>query len=284
MSQYSFDVDQTNFQQVVIEGSAKVPVVIDFWAPWCGPCRSLKPILEKLAEEYQGRFLLAKINSDENQELAAHFAVRGIPAVKAVFAGELVDEFSGALPEGEVRQFLDRLIPAPGDELRLRASDLRDAGDLAGALHVLGQASQVDPKNEAVRVDAAEILAELNQFDDLKPLLDSLSPSVRAEERVIRLLAKLEFAQVTAAAGGETDLRATLAAQPDDMESRFKLANLLVASGRYPEGLDELLEMIGRDRAWNDEAARKAVLSVFSLLAGDPVVAQYRRKLASVLN
>ena len=288
MGQYAFDVDQHNFQQVVIEGSAKVPVVIDFWAPWCGPCRTLKPILEKLAEEYQGRFILAKINSDENQGLAAQFGVRGIPAVKAVLAGELVDEFSGALPEGAVRQFLDRLIPSPGDELRLQASDLRDAGDLAGALQVLGQASQVDPKNEAVRIDAAEILAELNQWADIQPLLDSLSPAARTEERVVRLLAKLAFARSAAqgdeASAGEADLRAALAAKPEDMETRHKLANLLVAQGRYADGMDELLEMVRRDRAWNDEAGRKALLSVFNLLGGDPLVAEYRRKLATALN
>ncbi|MDR3394503.1 MAG: thioredoxin domain-containing protein, partial [Parasulfuritortus sp.] len=117
MGQFAHDVDVSNFQQVVMEGSRSTPVVIDFWAPWCGPCKSLKPILEKLAEEYQGKFILAKINSDENQALATQFGVKGIPAVKAVIDGRIVDEFSGALPEGAVREFLDRLIPSPADEL-----------------------------------------------------------------------------------------------------------------------------------------------------------------------
>lgn len=283
MGQFSFDVDQSNFQQIVMDGSHHAPVVIDFWAPWCNPCRSLKPILEKLAEEYQGRFILAKVNSDENQTLATQFGVRGIPAVKAVVDGQIVDEFSGALPEGAVREFLDRLIPSPADELRAHAAALREAGDLDGAMAALGQASQLDPANEAVRLEAAEILAEHGQTDEARQLLNSLSAAMKADERYARLDAKLAFAK----SGAETDeapLRSKIAANPDDMDARLQLANLLVGSGRYAEGMDELLEMIARDRTWNEEAARKTLLSVFNLLAGTPLVSQYRRKLASALN
>jgi putative thioredoxin len=283
MGQFSFDVDRSNFQQIVMEGSHAAPVVIDFWAPWCGPCKVLKPILEKLADEYQGKFVLAKINSDENQELASQFGVRGIPAVKAVVDGQIVDEFSGALPEDVVREFLDRLIPSPADELQAHAYDLRAAGDLDGALAALGQASQVDPANEDVRLDAAEMLAENGQMDEARQLLGTLSAEKKAEDRAARLQAKLDFAQ-SGAQGDEAGLREQVAAGPDDMEARMKLANLLVASGRYAEGMDQLLEMVALDRAWNDEAARKTLLSVFNLLGGDPLVAQYRRKLASALN
>jgi putative thioredoxin len=283
VGQFSFDVDQSNFQQIVVEGSRNAPVVIDFWAPWCGPCKSLKPILEKLADEFQGKFILAKINSDENQALAAQFGVRGIPAVKAVVDGQIVDEFSGALPEGAVREFLGRLIPSPADELLAQAAALHETGDLDGAMAALGQASQLDPANEEVRLAAAEILAEQGQPDEARQLLNSLSEDARKEDRAARLAAKLDFA----GSGGGADegaLRERIAAQPDEMEPRQELANLLVGSGRYAEGMDELLEMIGRDRAWNEEAARKTLLSVFNLLAGDPLVAQYRRKLASLLN
>ncbi len=283
MGQFSFDVDQSNFQQIVVEGSRQAPVVIDFWAPWCGPCKSLKPILEKLADEFQGKFILAKINSDENQALAAQFGVRGIPAVKAVVDGQIVDEFSGALPEGAVREFLGRIIPSPADELLAQAAALREAGDLDGALAALGQASQLDPANEETRLAAAEILAEQGQLDEARQLLNSLSEDARKEDRAARLAAKLNFA---GSGGGadESALRDQVAARPEAMEPRLELANLLIGSGRYAEGMDELLEMIGRDRAWNEEAARKTLLSVFNLLAGDPLVAQYRRKLASLLN
>jgi putative thioredoxin len=283
MGTFAFDVDAANFQQVVLEGSRSAPVVIDFWAPWCGPCKSLKPILEKLADEYQGKFILAMINSDENQELATQFGIKGIPAVKAVINGQIVDEFSGALPEGAVREFLDRLIPSPADELLAQAATQQEAGDLDGALATLGQASQLDPANEMVRLHAAEILAENDQLDEARQLLNSLSAEAKAEDRAVRLAAKLNFAQAGSAAD-EARLKDQIAVQPDDMEARLQLANLMIGSGRYVEGMDSLLEMISLNRTWNEDAARKTLLSVFNLLAGDPLVAQYRRKLASALN
>lgn len=284
MGLHSLDVGRDNFQQVVIEGSKKVPVVVDFWAEWCGPCRVLKPILEKLAEEYQGKFVLAKVNADQNQELAARYGVRGIPSVKAFIDGKVVDEFSGALPESAVREFLDRIIPSPAEELRLKAADQRAAGDTAGALQTLAQASKLDSANEEVRLDAAEILLDLGQLDEAGRLLDSLSPATRADSRAQQLLARLTFSRASESGHDEQSLRARIAAAPDDMATRLELANLLIASGRHAEGMDELLEMIRMDRSWNEEAARKSMLSVFNLLGGGPLVAEYRRKLASALN
>lgn len=284
MSQFAFDVDATNFQSIVMDGSQAVPVVVDFWAPWCGPCKSLKPILEKLAEEFQGRFILAKVNADDNQELAAQFGVRGIPDVKAVYQGRIVDQFSGALPESAVREFLARIIPSPADELRAKAAELRAEGDLAGALQTLGEASKLDQKNENVRIDAAEILLDLNELDEAKRLLDSLAPVTQMDERVQQLLARLSFAQGGQDGGNEQELRDRIDARPDDMQVRLDLANLLVAKGRHAEGLDELLEMVRLDRAWNEEAARKQILAVFNLLGAHPLVSEYRRKLSSALN
>jgi putative thioredoxin len=285
MGQYSVEVNRDNFQQVVMEDSKRVPVVIDFWAEWCGPCRALKPILEKLADEYQGKFVLAKINSDENQDLAAQFGVRGIPSVKAVYDGQIVDEFSGAIPESAVREFLGRIIPSPAEELRIKATGQRDAGDLAGALQTLAEASKLDTANEAVRLDAADILLEVGEPDEARRLLDSLSPATKLEDRTQQLLAKLNFAQAGQDGEDEQTLRARITAAPDDMDARLRLANLLVASGRYEPGMDELLEVIRLDRSWNDDAARKTLLSVFSMLGGQgDLVAQYRRKLASALN
>lgn len=284
MGEYSFDVGQDDFQRIVIEGSKQVPVVVDFWAEWCGPCRMLKPILEKLADEYGGKFILAKVNTEQFPELASQFGVRGIPNVKAFLGGQVVDEFSGALPEQAVRDFLQRLIPSPAEELRLKAAELRAAGDSAKALQVLAEASKLDMTNEVIRMDAAELLVDLEQLEEAKRLLESLSPATLMDERPQRLLARLNFAQAGASGADEAALREHVAAQPDDMETRLQLANLLIAAGKHGAGMDELLEMIRRDRTWNEEAARKTMLSVFNVLGGGPLVSEYRRKLASALN
>jgi putative thioredoxin len=285
MGSFAFDVDASNFQEIVLEGSKHTPVVMDFWAEWCGPCKALKPILEKLAEEYQGKFILAKINADHNQDLAAQFSVRGIPSVKAVFNGEMLEEFSGAIPEAAVREFLARIIPSPAEELRIQAGIARAEGDTAQALQLLAEASKLDLANERVRLDAADILVSLNELDEAKRLLDSLSAVTRMDEEAQRIIAKLTFALGGLQGGDEAGLREKITAAPDDMDTRMQLANLLVAAGRYQDGLDELLEMVRRNRAWNDDAPRKTILAVFNMLGGQgELVAAYRRKLASALN
>jgi putative thioredoxin len=280
MSEHALDVGLADFPQRVLEESKRRPVVVDFWAPWCGPCKSLKPILEKLAAEYGGKFLLAKINSDENQELAARYGVRGIPSVKAFIDGEQVDEFSGALPEPEVRAFLDRLIPSPADELRQQAAGARMAGDISGALKLLAEASKLDPDHLGVRLDAAEILLDLNEADEAIRLIGSVPDD--ADPRVPQLKARLQF--LGAAGEDEAALAARVAANGDDLEARLKLANLLVAAGRHEAGMDQLLEIVRRDRSFGDDIGRKTLLSVFNLLGGGELVSRYRRLLASALN
>jgi putative thioredoxin len=280
MSEHALDVGLADFPQRVLEESRHRPVVVDFWAPWCGPCKSLKPILEKLAAEYGGRFLLAKINSDENQELAARYGVRGIPSVKAFIDGAQVDEFSGALPESEVRAFLDRLIPGPADELRQQAAAARSAGDTAGALKLLAEASQLDPAHLGVRLDAAEIMLDLDQAGEASRLIGSVPDD--ADPRVAQLKARLQF--VGAAGEDETALATRVAANENDLDARLRLANLLVAGGRYEAGMDQLLEIVRRDRSFGDDIGRKTLLSVFDLIGGGELVSRYRRLLASALN
>ena len=280
MSDHALDVDLTDFQQNVVEESRNRPVVVDFWAPWCGPCKSLKPILEKLAAEYGGKFLLAKVNADDNQELATRYGVRGIPSVKAFINGEPVDEFSGALPEDEVRVFLDRLLPCPAEDMRGQAAGLRAAGDMSAALQTLAEASKLDPAHIGVRLDATEIMLDLGEADEARRLLGNLTDG--ADPRVAQLRARLQF--MGEAGEDEAALNARVANNENDLEARLKLANLHVASGHYEAGMDQLLEIIYRDRTFEDDIGRKTLLSVFDLLAGNPLVSQYRRKLASALN
>jgi len=279
MSEHALDVGLADFQQNVLDESKHRPVLVDFWAPWCGPCKSLKPLLEKLAAEYGGKFLLAKVNADDNQELATRYGVRGIPSVKAFVDGEPVDEFSGALSEAEVRAFLDRLVPGPADELRAQATELRLAGDLSGALQTLADASKIDPAHIGVRLDAAEIMLDLNEADETRRLLAGVADD--ADPRVPQLKARLQF--MGAAGEDEAALAARVVANENDLESRLKLANLLVAAGQYEAGMDQLLEIVRRDRGFGDDIGRKTLLSVFDLLGGGELPSRYRRMLASIL-
>ncbi len=282
----SQDVSQADFEQQVVAVSFKQPVVIDFWAPWCAPCKVLKPILEKLAGEYGGKFKLAKVNSDENPEIAARYAVRGIPAVKAMMDGKIVNEFTGALPESIVRDWLDKIIPSPAEVLRREAQLLVDKDDLDGALRKLAEASRLDPNNEVVRVDSAEILLVQGNADEAQRLLDMLKdPDILKDVRVLQLKAQVRLAEMQEEGESEAKLLAAIKANENDLEARLKLANVLIAANRPAEGMDQLLEIVRRDRSFRHDIGRKTLLDVFNLLGGQgELVAAYRRKLAALLN
>lgn len=283
---HSYEVDTADFAHKVIDASYTVPVVVDFWADWCQPCRILKPLLEKLAAEYQGRFILAKINSDANQELASQLGVRGIPAVKAFVNGQMVDEFTGALPEAQVRQFLEGLIPSPAEPLRQEAAAARARGDLAQARELLGQALDLDPRNEAAYLDYADVYIDSGMFDEAGQLLGALRDRARDQARLQSLAARLDLA---GSGGGDiADLETRLASAPDDLATRLQLANALAVARRYRQALEHLLVIVRQDRRWQDEAGRKSMLTLFSLLAGQPehddLVREFRLALARTLN
>jgi len=285
MSAHAVDVTTDTFEREVIEASKSTPVVVDFWAPWCGPCRVLKPILEKVASDYDGRFKLAKVNSDENQEIAAAYGVRSIPDVMAFRDGKPVSHFLGAVPESQVRAFIDALIPTPSEIERARAAELREAGDLAGAVEALRKAIDLDPANDPARLDLAELLIELKRVDEAEAALAAVQPNIDWDDRLANLRAALAFARAAGSGASEAELKATLSANSTDHEARFALASLYAGSKLYREALDELLEIVRRDRNWKDGEARKQILAIFKLAEKQPdLVSDYRRKLASALN
>ena len=284
MSQFAFDVSLEEFETKVVQPCMQVPVVIDFWAPWCGPCQTLKPMLEKLAEEYGGRFLLAKINSDENPEIAQHFGVRSIPAIKVLYQGQLIDEFNGALPEGQIRAFLDRFaLPPAGGNLREDAAALVAEGRLEEALAKLVEASQASPEDEAVRLDAADVLMQLGRNDEAGQLL--AGEFAKEGDRANALRARLAL---TAGGADTAALEAKLAGNPDDHATRLELARAYAAQNRFREALEAALAVAVKDRFFDEGAGRKAMLQLFEALGGseqyDDLVREFRRKLSAALN
>jgi len=284
MAAHATDVTSATFEHEVLEASKTVPVVVDFWAPWCAPCKVLKPILEKLAAEYNGRFKLAKVNSDDNQELAAAFGIRSIPDVMAFRDGKPVSHFLGALPESQVRAFIDGVLPKPSEIEQARAAALRAAGDAEGAIAALRSALALDPSNDPARLDLAELLVEHARADEAEALLDAVRSNIDWDARVDALRAAVSFARMRASGTTEPTLTAKLAKDPTDHAARFALAELHAGARRYREALDELIEIVRRDKAWNDGAARKQVLNIFNLVENDDaLVSEYRKKFASAL-
>ena len=285
MSEFAFDVSLEDFETKVLQPAEQVPVVVDFWAPWCEPCKVLKPMLEKLAEEYKGRFLLAMVNADECPELAQHFGVRSIPSVKVLFQGQLLDELNGALPESQIREFLDRIaLPAgPGGNPREEAAALVSEGKLDEALAKLVEASQAKPEDQAIQLDAVDVMMQLGRNEEAAQLLSG--DYTQEADRANALRARLAL---SAGAADTSELEAKLAANPADHAVRLDLSRAYAAQSRFREAMEAALEVVVRDRTFDEGAGRKALLQLFEALAGseqfDDLIREFRRKMSAALN
>jgi putative thioredoxin len=294
------DVTIENFETEVIAASTTQPVLVDFWAPWCGPCKVIGPLLEKLEADYAGRFKLVKIDSDQEQQLAAAFGVRSIPTVILLMNGQPVDGFMGALPEGKIREFLDKHIP-PADEPQEEVLPEPEEQPLeqGDAIERLSQAAAAAPDNDDARFDYVKALLLAGRTDDAKvafaPVIDK-TQLVRRFDSLQRLMDAMDFADATEPAKALADADSKIAANKRVFQARFDKARLLTAQQQWTAAMDELLEILMRDKAWNEDLARKTYIAILDVIepprpkvaegqipADDPTVATYRRRLSSVV-
>lgn len=279
-STFTFDATAENFQQDVLDRSLQTPVLVDFWATWCGPCKQLGPILEKLAADYNGAFLLAKVDVDAQQQLAGYFGIRSVPTVMLLKDGQLVDGFPGALPEGQLRQFLARHGIEPAE---LTQAPESPALSPEQEIEHLRQAVAAQPDEDTLKLDLALALARSGQTEEARGLIDALPAHLALDDRARNAGVLIAHAAYLKDAPAEAELEQRIATNPDDLDARHLLGLRLLAAGRAEAALQQFLEMLARNREHADGLPRRALIDAFNTIPDAELVSQYRRRMAALL-
>lgn len=283
MTDYIVNIDETNAAALLIDESNNRPVVVDFWADWCEPCKVLMPMLEKIAHEYQGAFLLAKVNADEQQAITQQFGVRSLPTVMVVQNGQPVDGFAGAQPEAQVREMLSKYLPKPWDALLLQANELMNQGDFQGALAPLRQAWEESGKQHEITIAYAHGLVEALRLDEAEAVLDDIRLADQ-DAAYEQLRAQIELKREAAKSPEIEALEEKLAANPDDLDVRQQLGVQYTDAGQFRPAMEQFITILMKELDHGDGSTKRLLLdTIASLGKGDPLAVEFQRKLYSLL-